>query len=76
MTKLYLLCPDYVDSIYDRDTHFITARDLAQLYKVDYSDCTVKNYALPRSMYSDHLIDLQPKYLGDYKVPLNKEKQQ
>lgn len=62
----YVLHPGYIRSKHDGDRHYITAKDLARLYKVNMCDCIV---------YYDGYIDsstdihLYPKYDGNYNLP-------
>lgn len=67
----YLVCPGTVWAN-DGDIHFISARKLIQLYRVDPKDCLIK----PSDDKSlgwrkpDGLIELHPNSNGDYSIPL------
>lgn len=76
--KKYLLCPGYVTSRTDGDRHYITADQLARLYRVNPSDCEVRQDAEPwespslaavRKQRHAGLIKLGPRYDGDYRLP-------
>ena len=38
---MYVLCRGYVNSAHDGDRHFISASQLARLYRVNPADCVV-----------------------------------
>lgn len=67
MKLKYLVVPDYVLSKNDKQWHWVGAADLIRLYKVDPRECFIFNPE--RRLYPDSLIELYPKYNGDYKVP-------
>lgn len=66
---VYVLCPGYVRSANDGDRHFINADQLACLYHVKRSDCTVmpedsRGWQPPNDAYY-----LRPRYDGRYALP-------
>jgi hypothetical protein len=73
--KKYLLCPSAVTSKTDGDRHKISASDLSRLYNVPMSECVVRpEYGSPahHGWNENHgLIELWPRYDGDYALPHN-----
>lgn len=77
--KKYLLCPGYVTSRTDGDQHYITAEQLARLYRVNPSECEVLTKAEvrretvtmteARRRRQAGLIKLGPRDDGDYRLP-------
>lgn len=75
----YVLYPGHVRSQHDGDYHFISAKQLAQLYRVPMEECLVIDYEQARllptreklALYNqaEHLIQLSPRYKGDYSLP-------
>lgn len=66
----YLICPGTVWSN-DGDIHFVNARQLINLYRVDPKDCVIKpsdNKSLGWRK-TNGLIELRPNELGDYSIP-------
>lgn len=82
MSARYLLCPGAVRSRTDGQLHEVGARQLAMLYGVSMSECTVlpepnSRNALLRIYLQDRLasgelIALRPRYDGRYKLPESK----
>lgn len=73
----YVLCPGYVRSKTDGQRHYISAGQLAKLYRVKWSDCMV--YSEERLVgfsreQRERLAWLYPSPDGNYK--LNKERKQ
>lgn len=71
----YVLCPDFVISKTDGDRHFISARQLAELYRVPMSECVIMpDMSDPRNRHwhkPQGAIELYPQYNGDYTLPPN-----
>jgi len=71
----YVLNPGYVFSKSDGDEHFITARRLAELYRVPMSACVIRpDVGDPRNRgwYSPPgAIELYPRFDGNYMLPPN-----
>ena len=72
--KKYVLFPGYVYSKIDWQRHYINAKELAQLYKVNLKECLI-NECPPywtkadlRKIYKD-LIWLYPDFRGYYIIP-------
>ena len=67
--KKYILHPGVVKSKFDGDEHYISALKLAELYGVDFNDCyaDVPNTGNLLGVDQTNLIDLFPRYNGDYK---------
>jgi hypothetical protein len=82
MTK-YAICPGFVDSKNDQDTHYITAKQLIRLYNVNPNECIILDtdafmndrHSEKTRGYSEDLLNeliyLTPRYDGNYKVPNN-----
>lgn len=73
--KKYIVYPGYVDSKSDNDRHFITARQLINLYGVNPKECIVWDYDRPMMMSpeeKDNYISLVPLFNGNYKEHLEK----
>ena len=71
----YLLCPGDVMSKTDVKYHYVGAHDLARLYGVRMDQCEVR----PGRMFArfgwrpkEGLIELHPRYHGDYSLPAPK----
>ncbi len=72
MRPRYLLCPGYILSKYDGDTHFISAGQLKSLYGVHWQDCDIEKREIDHNRY--RYIRLFPRYDGDYtKLPRLKD---
>jgi len=69
----YVLFPGFIISKYDGDSHYITARQLAELYGVDIRKCLIIYRDRPESHRgyhkSDDDIELYPDYHGNYNLP-------
>ncbi len=68
----YALYPGYIVSKTDGDRHFIGAARLADLYGVPMQECFVVRYGdvdPTRRRAPPGLIDLFPRYSGDYTLP-------
>lgn len=73
----YLLLPGYVGSRNDRDTHYISAAQLAFLYRVRPDTCYTlisKLHGLGAAARAElaDLIVLEPKFDGDYTMPVKR----
>lgn len=71
----YLLCPGMVDSAKDRDSHYISAKQLMVLYRVRPDECVVDDDRRDRLSGADRewlaeLIVLAPRFDGDYSMPV------
>lgn len=64
-----VLVPGWVISRHDGDSHFITARQLAELYHVPFDKCVVWNPN--QGGYRPTIADviLTPRKDGDYTIP-------
>jgi len=65
MTPKYLVCPGYVTSQNDGDTHFVGARELMELYRVNPELCVIREWGDHRA-YPKELIRLAPQRSGNY----------
>ena len=65
----YALHPGEMISKSDGDMHYISAIQLASLYKVSMTECIVIKDGEPGNSERPDLIHLWPKYDGDYKLP-------
>lgn len=67
---LWVLCPGRVKSKNDGQTHYITEKQLRQLYNLKYLDyvLTEEEYATRRGIRPEevYVIRLHPRYEGDY----------
>lgn len=64
-----ILCPGFVTSKTDGDRHYISAGDLARLYRVRFSDCLIddtSNADMPAILPRPGDIRLSPREDGDY----------
>ena len=67
----YVLVPGHIISKSDGDRHYVTARQLQQLYGVDPADCI----EAPTGPGANHweppedAVYLRPRYDGDYSLP-------
>lgn len=76
VAKLFAIYPGWMGSHHDSDSHYISAPQLARLYRVSMAHCVVVNlddHAKPwrreRVAYAATLIPLRPRYNGDYSLP-------
>ena len=73
----YVICPGHVISQHDGQIHYIGARRLIQLYRVDPAECEIYEPApwWPQSYYRmaeerhDGMVCLRPRADGDYSIP-------
>jgi hypothetical protein len=66
--KEFLVCPGYVVSKFDGDTHYISEHKLMHLYNVDPRECVIS--CCPAHHHEDEgLLHLEPNYDGDYSLP-------
>lgn len=76
MNYRYMLHPGEVVSRNDSQTHFISARDLMRLYKLKPSECLICAHCYGRKALAcekGSLIDLYPKFNGDYSLTPTKD---
>lgn len=79
----YLLIPGHVRSKADGDRHYISAIELAHLYRVPMSDCVVLPEPEPGALGggrrrtellaradAGELIALRPRFDGSYRLPV------
>ena len=67
--KQYLVYPGFVISKTDKDKHYISFMELCRLYRVHHSLCiNFDNLTLvdKRRVQKLKLIELRPRYSGDY----------
>lgn len=72
MSKKYLVIPGYVASKSDGDHHYIGARRLMELYKVDPRECVIATDEFLKFTSQSIILDfihLEPRYDGNYKLP-------
>ena len=70
MTKTrYVLRPSNVTSRSDGDVHFISARQLADLYGVSLRECKILMDPHGQATVKDGEIHLWPRYDGNYTLP-------
>lgn len=63
----YILCPGTVRSRTDGDVHYISATELAALYKVPLSQCIVIRDGRDwRGLNTDGMTELRPRFDGNY----------
>jgi hypothetical protein len=69
--KKYLCIAGYVESRNDGDRHFISAPQLARLYRVDPKECVfVNGDEHPDRLPSPgDMIILKPRFDGNYTIP-------
>jgi hypothetical protein len=60
----YIICPGYVTSKTDGDRHYITSRQLIELYGVNPKECAIEKEYI-RS--AENAIFLRPRYSGHYR---------
>lgn len=76
----YLLCPGWVTSQTDGQSHYVGAHELARLYGVRKTDCIVApsgdgpvnsriRAALMGRVNDGELVALYPRYGGGYQLP-------
>jgi hypothetical protein len=65
----YLVIPGNVRSRNDGDIHYISARQLMQLYGVNPDECVIYDNRFGGRQYSDELIPLRPMFNGNYTLP-------
>ena len=63
MSRKYVLCPGYVVSQFDGQEHYVSDRELADLYGVKLQDCMLET---DRIRTDDSVIYLRPRSNGDY----------
>ena len=63
MSRKYVLCPGYVVSQFDGQEHYVSDRELADLYGVKLQDCMLET---DRTRTDDSVIYLRPRSNGDY----------
>ena len=61
--RRYVLCPGYVVSQFDGQEHYISERELADLYGVRLEDCMLET---ARTRTDSSVIYLRPRSNGDY----------
>ena len=66
MRAKYVLCPDVIMSKYDADRHYISACQLAALYRVSMSDCIIKDANEEILPEYASLPKLHPLFNGNY----------
>lgn len=74
MKPNYVLCPGFVTSKYDGQTHYIGPMQLARLYGVDVRECLIyepapwwtRSYYMKAEEEGRGLPRLRPRYHGDY----------
>lgn len=72
-TKKYLLYPEHIRSRTDGDLHYISASQLAALYKVRINECViVYEWEDIDHLECGDLIKLFVRWYGDYTLPENK----
>jgi hypothetical protein len=64
----YILCPGYVRSKNDGQIHYVGAKKLADLYRVNFRDCRVLREDRLSTVPPDGIY-LHPRYDGDYALP-------
>lgn len=67
MTAKYLVCPGYVTSRNDGETHYVGAGPLMKLYGVDPRECVIEDGRPGRQF--EGLVRLIPRFDGNYKIP-------
>jgi hypothetical protein len=74
MPVRYVVIPGQISSKNDGQFHFISSSQLMKLYGVDPRECVVKNKDYGDLGYNfSGLIELRPRYDGDYQIPSRKE---
>jgi hypothetical protein len=69
--KKYVLHPGWIRSVIDGQKHYISAHQLASLYRVSMAECVIfDNSSSSEEVYKNYgLIPLYPNYMGNYNVP-------
>lgn len=70
--------PGRVTSKNDRDRHYIGAAELMRLYGVTPGECWIvdEHDPIPRSFDARTLIELRPRFDGNYALPENSQGEQ
>ncbi len=68
----YILFPGNITSKNDNQIHYISASMLIKLYKVNPKECIEFSRTINEKEYQN-LIELHPRYDGNYKVINNKQ---
>lgn len=74
----FIICPGYMRSKSDGDTHYITYAKLCELYQVKKYDAKLINGGDPRSLFGvdqndPNTLFLNPLYHGNYAELLDEE---
>jgi len=77
MKPKYLIWPGHVRSKFDKQLHYISARQIAELYRVNPRECVFvsehtqvdKLTGLPYGLKKGELIELYPDRSGRYQLP-------
>lgn len=71
--RKYLVLPGFIQSKSDAEVHWISGRQLINLYGVDSGECVIADVeGLVRRGWNvelNKLIKLTPNYSGDYSIP-------
>ena len=73
MTKRWIVCPGFVESRHDLQTHWINAEKLIRLYGVNPEECIIllrdeMQIPLGYPLGYENLPVLRPRYDGDYRI--------
>lgn len=71
MKTRYILYPGCITSKNDGDLHYIGARQLADLYGIDFSKCTIVRSSTNGFVDRKNDIHLHPKHNGNYDMLRN-----
>lgn len=71
INKKYVIHPGYVISMSDGQEHYVTARQLIRLYRVNPNECIVISESGDnhRGLNLNDFIHLYPRINGDYTLP-------
>lgn len=71
MNIRYIVLPNFVVSANDGDRHFITGRDLIQLYGVDPRECVIENIGYEtRGLHGEFTVLEPQQHARDYRLEL------
>ena len=70
--KKYLICPGEIKSKLDGDYHWVTGTQLIKLYGLRRCECVIEKKQL-KGLYRKDLIQLGPRYDGNYIQPQTKK---
>ena len=70
--KRFLIMPGKIVSKNDKQVHFVSGKQLITLYGVEESECVIYQGAVHKGHDFSSLLQLAPRYRGDYKRHLKR----